>query len=83
VSHILLCPCVKQIADVLGINLGGIIEEFSYKLGIPEPKLSGPQSNMVVTRITAVRCRMMMVFRWKAVVAVVAFVVMAAMVVSI
>lgn len=43
------------IADVLGLNLGGLIEELSYKLGVPEPKLSRPQMEMGITRTVAVR----------------------------
>lgn len=43
------------IADVLGLNLGGLIEELSYKLGVPEPKLSRPQMDMGITRAVAVR----------------------------
>lgn len=42
------------IADVLGLNLGGVIEELSYKLGVPEPRLSRPQMEMKITRVVAV-----------------------------
>ena len=41
-------------ADVVGLNLGGLIEEASHRMGIPEPKLSKPQLEMGITRIAAV-----------------------------
>jgi len=42
------------IADVLGLNLGGLIEEISYKFGIPEPQISKEQMDMGVTKTVAV-----------------------------
>ena len=41
-------------ADVVGLNLGGMIEEVSHRMGVPEPKLSKPQLEMGVTRMAAV-----------------------------
>lgn len=37
-------------ADVIGLNLGGLIEEASHRMGIPEPTLSRGQKNMGVTK---------------------------------
>ena len=42
------------LADVVGLNLGGLIEDFSHRWGIPEPVLSAPQQAMGVTRAVSV-----------------------------
>lgn len=42
------------VADVIGLNLGGMIEEASYRMGIPEPKLSKQQMDMGLTKVAAV-----------------------------
>jgi GAF domain-containing protein len=40
-------------ADVIGLNLGGMIEEASHRMGLPEPTLSRAQKEMGVTRLVA------------------------------
>jgi len=40
-------------ADVIGLNLGGMIEEASHRMGLPEPTLSRAQNELGVTRLVA------------------------------
>lgn len=42
------------LADVMGLNLGGLIEEAFHRMGIPEPVLSAQQRAMGATRAVAV-----------------------------
>lgn len=39
----------NTVSDVVGLSLGGIVESFARKLGIPDPEISKAQANMSVT----------------------------------
>jgi hypothetical protein len=43
------------LADVVGLNLGGLIEEAAHRMGVPDPGLSVEQRAMGVTRAVTVR----------------------------
>jgi hypothetical protein len=47
----ILCAAAlgNTVSDVIGLSLGGIIETFARKMGIPDPKLSREQANMAIT----------------------------------
>ncbi|TYZ59366.1 hypothetical protein PybrP1_005853 [[Pythium] brassicae (nom. inval.)] len=47
----MLCAAAlgNTVADVVGLSLGGIIETFARRIGIPDPQLSKAQANMSVT----------------------------------
>ena len=44
------------LADVVGLNLGGAIEEASHRMGIPEPSLTAGQRGMGLTQAVTVGC---------------------------
>lgn len=47
----MLCAAAlgNTVADVVGLSLGGIIETFARRIGIPDPQLSKAQANMSIT----------------------------------
>lgn len=47
----MLCAAAlgNTVSDVVGLSLGGIIETFARKVGIPDPQLSKAQANMSIT----------------------------------
>ncbi|GAB9470878.1 hypothetical protein Gpo141_00008109 [Globisporangium polare] len=47
----MLCAAAlgNTVSDVVGLSLGGIIETFARKIGIPDPQLSKAQANMSIT----------------------------------
>lgn len=47
----MLCAAAlgNTVSDVVGLSLGGIIESFARRAGIPDPQLSKAQANMAVT----------------------------------
>lgn len=47
----MLCAAAlgNTVADVVGLSLGGLIETFARRIGIPDPELSKAQANMSIT----------------------------------
>lgn len=47
----ILCAAAlgNTVSDVIGLSLGGVIEQFARKIGIPDPNLSKKQANMAIT----------------------------------
>jgi hypothetical protein len=47
----MLCAAAlgNTVSDVVGLSLGGIIESFARRVGIPDPGLSKAQANMAIT----------------------------------
>lgn len=47
----MLCAAAlgNTVSDVVGLSLGGIIETFARKIGIPDPQLTKAQANMSIT----------------------------------
>lgn len=47
----ILCAAAlgNTVSDVIGLSLGGVIEQFARKIGIPDPNLTKKQANMAIT----------------------------------